>query len=67
MIHPDDVYLRILVEMFALWWDGEVLDLCSQSNDNALLVLSADIVSIDDAFVINLITENSSCPYFADE
>jgi hypothetical protein len=25
--HPDDVHLRKPVEMFALWWDGNVLDL----------------------------------------
>jgi hypothetical protein len=39
--------------MFALWWDGNVLDLFYQSNDTVLLVLSADIVSVDDDFLTN--------------
>ena len=30
-------------------------------------VLSADIVSVDDDFLTNMITEYSSCSYFADE
>jgi hypothetical protein len=46
--HPDDVYLRRLVEMFARWWDGKGHDPCYQSNDTALLVLSTDIVFVDD-------------------
>jgi hypothetical protein len=51
IIHPDDVHLRILVEMFALWWDGKVPNLFYQNNDTALLVLSTDIVSVDDDFL----------------
>jgi hypothetical protein len=47
--------------MFALWWDGKVLDMCYQSNDAALLVLSTDIVYVDDDFLTNMITENYSC------
>jgi hypothetical protein len=66
--HPDtDVHLRRPVEMFTLWWDGEVPDLCYQSNDIALLVLSADIVSVDDDFLTKLKTAYSSCSCFADE
>ena len=60
IIHPDDVHLRKLVEMFALWWDGTIPDLCYQNDDIALLVLSTDIVSVDDDFLANLITEKSS-------
>jgi hypothetical protein len=37
----------------ALWWDGKVPDLCYQSNETSLLVLSADIVSVDDDFLTN--------------
>ena len=61
IIHPDDVHLRMLVEMFALWWDGTLPDLCYQNDDIAVLVLSTDIVSVDDDFMANIITENSSC------
>ncbi len=32
-----------------------------------MLVLSADTVSVDDDFLTNLMTEYSSCSYFADE
>jgi hypothetical protein len=32
--HPDiDVHLRKLIEMFDLWWDGKVPDMCYQSNE----------------------------------
>ena len=65
--HPDDVHLRRLVEMFALWWDEKVHDLCYQSDDTALVVLSANIVSIDDGFLTKLNTAYSSCSCFADE
>jgi hypothetical protein len=37
--HPDDVQVCKLAEMFALWWDGNVPELCYQNNDIALLVL----------------------------
>ena len=59
--------MRGPVEMFALWWDGKVPDLCYQSNDTALLVLSADIVSANDNFPTKLKVSYSSCSYFADE
>jgi hypothetical protein len=52
--HSDDVQLRRLAEMFALWWDGNVHDLCYQNNDTALLVLSAHNFSVDDAFLTKL-------------
>ena len=66
--HPDDVHMLRSVEMFALWWDGKVLDLCYQSNDIALMVLSADSVSVDDGFLTKLMkTTYSSCSYFTDE
>jgi hypothetical protein len=65
--HPDDVHLSMLVEMFALWWGVKVRDLCYQSNDIVLLVLSEDIVSVDDGFLSKLKTDYSSCSYFADE
>jgi hypothetical protein len=66
--HPDtDVHLRMPVEMFALWWDGKVLDLCYQSNDAALLVLLADTISVDNDFLTKLRIAYSSCSYFADE
>ena len=61
IIHPDDVHLRMLVEMFALWWDGTLPDLFYQNDDTVVLVLSTDIVSVDDDFMANIITENSSC------
>ena len=59
--------MRTQVEMFALWWDGKVLDLRYQNDDIALLVLSADIVSVNDDFLTNLITAVSSCSWFFDE
>jgi hypothetical protein len=59
--------MRMPIEMFDLWWDGKVPDLCYQSNKTSLLVLSADNVSVDDDFLINLIIENSSCSEFVDE
>ena len=52
-IHPDDVHMRRPDEMFALWWDGKVPDLCYQCNETSLLVLSADTVSVDDDFLTN--------------
>ena len=61
IIHPDNVHLHRLEEMFARWWDAKVLDLCYQSNDTSLLVLSTEIVSVDDDFLTNMITANSSC------
>ena len=67
IIHPDDVHLRRPVEMFTLWWDGKVPDLCYQSNDTALLVLSTEIVSVDDDFLTNLTIKHSSCSWFVDE
>ena len=66
-LHLDDVHMRRPIEMFALWWDGKAPDLCYQINDNALLVLSADIVSVDDGFMTKLKTAYSSCSYYADE
>ena len=65
--NPDDVHLRKLVEMFALWWDGQVPHLCYQSNDIALLVLSADTLSVDDGFLTKLKNAYSSCSYFNNE
>ena len=64
--HPDDVQLRRPAEMFALWWDGNVPDLCYQNNDTALLVLSSDTVSVDDDFLTKLKSAYFSCPYFSD-
>jgi len=51
------------IEMFALWWDKKVSDLCYQNNDTPLLVLSADNVSVDDGFLARLKTAYSSCSY----
>jgi hypothetical protein len=65
--HPDDVHLRMLVEMFALWWDGDVLDPCYQRNYITLLVQSTDIVSIDDDFLTKLKITYSSWSYFSNE
>ena len=65
--HPDDVQLRMPTKMFALWWYGNVHDLCCKNNDTALLVLSANIVSVDDNFLTKLKLAYSSCPYFCDE
>jgi len=65
--HPDDVHLRKPVEMFALWRDGKVHDLCYQSNDTELFLLSADTVFVDDDFLIKLKSAYSSCPYFTHE
>jgi GTP:adenosylcobinamide-phosphate guanylyltransferase len=53
--------MRMPVEMFSVRWDSKVPDMRDQSNDIALLVLSADIISVDDEFLNNLITVNSSC------
>ena len=53
--------------MFALWWDGNVLDLCYQNNETSLFVLSADTISVDDDFLTRLKSAYSSCPYFFDE
>jgi hypothetical protein len=50
--HPDDVHMRKLDVMFALWWDGKVHDICYQNNDVVLLVLSADTISVDTDFLI---------------
>ncbi len=61
------IYLRKPVEMFALWWDGEVPDPWYQSNDTALMVLSADTASVDDDFLTKLGTAYASCSYFDDE
>jgi hypothetical protein len=59
---PDtDDHMRRPIEMLALWWDGKVPDLCYQSNDIALLVISVDIVSVDDVFLIELKIAYSSC------
>ena len=52
--HPDDVHLRRPIEMFALLWDEKLLDLCYQSNDTAMLVLSADAISVDDGFLTKM-------------
>jgi hypothetical protein len=53
--YPDtDVYMHMPVEMFALWWDGKVLDSCYQSNETSLLVFSADTVSVDNDFLTKL-------------
>ena len=41
--------------------------MCYQRNETSLLVLSADIVSVGEDFLTNMITEYSSCSYFADE
>ena len=65
--HPDDVHLHMPAEILALWWEGNVPDLCYQNNDTALLVLSANIVSVDDDFLTQLKSAYSSCPYFSDE
>jgi hypothetical protein len=66
-LHPDDGHMRRPYEMFALWWDGKVADLCYQSNDFALLLLSEDIVCVDDGFLTKLKTTYSSCSFFGDE
>jgi len=35
--YPDtDLHLRKPIEMFALWWDGKVPNLCYQSNETPL-------------------------------
>jgi hypothetical protein len=65
--HPDDVHLRMLVEMSTFWWDEKVLDMCYQINDTGLLVLLADSISIDDDFLTKLKTAYFSCSYFANE
>jgi hypothetical protein len=65
--HPDDVHMRMPIEMFALWWDGKVPDLCYQIIDTALMVLSADTISVDDGFLAKLKIAYSSCSYFTDE
>jgi hypothetical protein len=65
--YPDDVQLRRQAEMFALWWDNNVPDLCYQNNDTALLVLFADNVFVDDDFLTKLKSAYSLCPYFSDE
>jgi hypothetical protein len=59
--------MRKLAEMFVLWWEYNVTNLCYKNNDIALLVLSADIVSVDDDFLTKLKLAYSSCPYFSDE
>ena len=62
------VNLRKPIEMFDLWFDGKVPDLCLyQINDNQLLVLLVNTVSVDDGFLIKLKTAYSWCSYFADE
>ena len=66
-LHPDDIQLRRLAEMFALWWDCNVFDLCYQNNDTALLVLSANNVFVDDDFLTKLKSAYSPCPYFSGE
>jgi hypothetical protein len=65
--HPDDVQLRMPAEMFALWWDGHVLGLCFQNNDNVLLVLSTYTVFVDDDYLTKLKSAYSSCPYFSNK
>jgi len=65
--HPDDIHLRRPVEMFSLWWDRNLPDLCYQSNDTAFLVLSTNIVSVDDDFLTKLKSCYSSCSYLCDE
>jgi hypothetical protein len=59
--------MRMPVEMFALWWDKKVPDLCYQSNDTTILVLSADTVSVGDGFLTKLKTAYLSCSSFIDE
>ena len=49
--HPDDAHMRMIIEMFAFWWDGNVHDMCYLSNDTALLVIRADAVVVDDDFM----------------
>ena len=66
-VHPDDVHMRRPVEMFDLRWDGNIPDLCFQSNDAALIILSADTASVDDDFLTNLKIAYSSCSYLYDE
>jgi hypothetical protein len=53
--------------MFALWWDGKVHNICFQNNNSALLVISADIVPVDDDSLTGLKAAHSSCSYFFDE
>ena len=53
--------MRRLAEMFAILWGGKVPELWYQDNDNVLLVLSADVVSVNDDFLIQLKTTYSSC------
>jgi len=66
-LHPDDVRMRKPFEMFAIWWDGNVPDFCYQNNNTVLLVLLADIVSVDDDFLTKLKVAYSSCSYFSNE
>jgi len=68
-IHPDDAqHLRMPVEMLFFGWMVKYL-ICviKAMRRTSLLVTSADIVSVDDDFLTNMIIEYSSCSYFADE
>ena len=65
--HPDDVQMHMPAEMFALWLNDEVPNMCYQNNDTTLLVLLADTISADDDFLSQLKSAYSSCPYFSDE
>ena len=59
--------MRRPTEMFTLWWDGKVPDLCYQNNDIALFVLLADNVLADDDFLAKLKSAYSSCSYLSGE
>jgi len=50
-----------------LYGEIKIPDLCDQSNDTALFVLSTDIVSVDDNFLTKLKIAYSSCSYFSNE
>ena len=62
IIYPDDIHMRMPVVM--LLSVGTVkypICVIKAKRRHSLLVLSADIVSIEVAFMTNLITKNSSC------
>ncbi len=65
--HPDDVHMRMLAEVLALLWEGNVRDMCYHNNDSALLLISADDISVNNDFLTKLNIAHSSCLYFYDE
>ncbi len=59
--------MRMLDEMFAHRWDGNVLDIWYQDNDTVFLVRLADTFSVDKDFFSKFKTTYSACSYFSDE